>query len=93
MRPISLFQGYLEFDGVPIYPGMTVRELNSKLKLKTRNWFHCMSTLKNCGTFSETEHKIMSINISTDGSRYDSRIYQIQFSSASDLRQKTDKRE
>ncbi|MDR0234398.1 MAG: hypothetical protein LBI31_06330, partial [Zoogloeaceae bacterium] len=76
--PLSLFTGYLELDGVRIYPGMTVSELNGRLKTRL---FHCMSGLKMCDSIVGD----VSITIGTDGRRYGSKIYWISFSDISYL--------
>jgi hypothetical protein len=75
VHPKKLFAGYLEIDGVEIRKDMTIKELNSKLK--TIRSFHCMK-ISLCGT--SIGNMLISIMRDTRGNRYNSLIYDVEFS-------------
>jgi len=70
----SLFHGYLEFDGVRVHANSTVRSVNYDLKQMGKiRPFHVMRGLNVGSTVVLDDQWRISINITTDSQKYNSR--------------------
>jgi hypothetical protein len=78
IHPKELFKGYLEIDGIRIRKNMTIKALNAQLK--TIRPFYC-GQISICSTSIGTGDMWMWIGIrrDTEGRRYNSLIYGVEF--------------
>jgi hypothetical protein len=77
--PLELFQGYLEIEGMRVYAGSTVNDINKVLSKAGHRPMYCNSGINLCSASIVVDDKRVHLYASTDSRKYEGTIYTLSF--------------